>query len=255
MDGLFADRIAQTLGDPDEKADGQQSSGCQTRKERIHYWNSQFHRRTLAACSEQDAFDRGHAAAKGTGVKHESPCHREIEYTIHRSHRVTHVNQLKELIVKTVKIAAVGFALVLCAFVAVPVWAAEYTAVMVPDIKWNDAPSIGPGAKVAVIDGDPKSSGSFVMRLKLPPKTKIGVHTHPADENVTVLSGTLHFAAGDKFDTKTAKPFGPGSYFSIAKGKPMFAYTTDKETVLQLNGTGPWGLAYLDPADGSAKKK
>ena len=156
---------------------------------------------------------------------------------------------------KTVKIAAVGFAFGLGAFMAAPVWAAEYTAVMPPDIKWTDAPSIGPGAKTAVIDGDPKSAGPFVMRLKVPPKSKIRVHTHPADENVTILSGTLYFAAGDKFDPKTAKPFGPGSYFSIAKGKPMFAYTTDKEAVVQLNGNGPWGLTYLEPADGAEKKK
>lgn len=156
---------------------------------------------------------------------------------------------------KTVKIAAAGLVLGLGACMAVPIWAQEYTAVMPSDIKWNDAPSIGPGAKTAVIDGDPKSSGLFAMRLKLPPKSKIGVHTHPADENVTVLSGTLYFAAGDKFDPKTAKAFGPGSYFSIGKGKPMFAYTMDKEAVVQLNGNGPWGLTYLDPADGSAKKK
>jgi len=156
---------------------------------------------------------------------------------------------------KTVKITAVGFALSLGAFMSVPAWAMEYNAVMAPDIKWVDAPSIGPGAKTAVIDGDPKSSGPFVMRLKLPPKSKIGVHTHPADENVTILSGTLYFSAADKFDTKTSKPFGPGSYFSIGKGKPMFAYTTDKEAVFQLHGNGPWGISYLDPADGSAKKK
>lgn len=156
---------------------------------------------------------------------------------------------------KAVRIAAVGFALGLGAFVSVPAWATEYNAVMPPDIKWADAPSIGPGAKTAVIDGDPKSSGPFVMRLKVPPKTEIKVHTHPADENVTVLSGTLYFAAGDKFDTKTAKSFGPGSYFSIAKGKPMFAYTRDKEAVLQLHGNGPWGLTYLDPADGPAMMK
>ncbi len=156
---------------------------------------------------------------------------------------------------KTVTLAAAGFALGLGAFMAAPIWAAEYSAVMPADIKWNDAPSVGPGAKIAVIEGDPKSSGAFVMRLKVPPKTKIGVHTHPADENVTILSGTLHFAAGDKFDAKTAKSFGPGSYFSIAKGRPMFAYTTNKEVVLQLHGNGPWGLTYLDPADGSAKKK
>ena len=162
---------------------------------------------------------------------------------------------MKETIVKTVNIAATGFALVLGALVAAPVWAAEYASVMSPDVKWNDAPSIGPGAKVAVIAGDPKSSGPFVMRLKVPPKTKIKVHTHPADENVTMLSGTLHFAAGDKFDTKATKAFGPGSYFSIGKGQPMFAYTGDKEAVLQLHGNGPWGLTYLDAADAPAVKK
>ena len=154
-----------------------------------------------------------------------------------------------------VQFAAGGLAFSLGAVMSAPVWAADYTAVTPPDIKWTDAPSIGPGAKTAVIDGDPKSSGPFVMRLKVPPNTRIKVHTHPADENVTILSGTLHFAPGDKFDTKTAKAFGPGSYFSIGKGKPMFAYTTDKEAVAQLHGSGPWGITYLESADAPAKKK
>ena len=155
----------------------------------------------------------------------------------------------------TVKIVAVGFALGLGGFMAAPVWAAEYTAVMLSDIKWQDAPSIGPGAKTAVIEGDPKSSGPFVMRLKVPPKTTIKVHTHPATENVTILSGTFYFAAGDKFEPKMAKAFGPGSYFSIGQGKPMFAYTKDKEVVAQLHGNGPWGITYLEAKDGTAKKK
>jgi quercetin dioxygenase-like cupin family protein len=148
----------------------------------------------------------------------------------------------------------IGVMVALGILVSVPVLAADYTAVMSPDIKWTDAPSIGPGAKTALIDGDPKSSGPFVMRLKLPPKTQIKVHTHPADENVTVLSGTLHFAPGDKYDPKAAKAFGPGSYFSIAKGKPMYAFTTDKETVVQLHGSGPWGISYLEPAAAAPKK-
>ena len=154
-----------------------------------------------------------------------------------------------------VKIAAVGFALAMGSVMAAPAWADEYTAVMREDIKWQDAPSIGPGAQTAVIDGDPKGSGPFVMRLKVPPKTTIGVHTHPATENVTVLSGTLYFAAGDKLEPKNAKAFGPGSYFSIAQGKPMFAYTKDKETIVQLHGTGPWGISYLDKKDSTTKKK
>lgn len=160
---------------------------------------------------------------------------------------------MKETIVNNVKIATVGMALGLGALMATPVVAAEYARVLPSDIQWKDAPSLGPGAKTAVIEGDPKLSGPFVMRLKLPPNTRIGVHTHPADENVTVLSGVFYFAASDRFDAKMAKAFGPGSYISIGKGKPMFAYTTDKETVLQLHGSGPWGLTYLDRADGQAK--
>jgi quercetin dioxygenase-like cupin family protein len=152
-------------------------------------------------------------------------------------------------------IAAIGLAVGLSGLTAVPASAADYTAVMQKDIKWQDAPSIGPGAKTAVIQGDPKSSGPFVMRLKVPPKTTIGVHTHPAAENVTVLSGTFYFAPGDKMDRKAAKAFGPGSFFSIEQGKPMFAYTTDKEATLQLHGTGPWGITHLDSKDGAAKKK
>jgi quercetin dioxygenase-like cupin family protein len=91
------------------------------------------------------------------------------------------------------------------------------------------------------------------MRVKLPPNTAIGVHTHPATENVTVLSGALYFAAGDKLDRKAGKAFGPGDFFSIEQGKPMFAYTTAKETIIQLHGNGPWGITYLD--SGEAKKK
>ena len=156
---------------------------------------------------------------------------------------------------KKVKIAPIALAVTLSGMMAAPALAQQYTEVMQRDIKWQDAPSIGPGAKTAVIHGDPKSSGPFVMRLKLPPKTTIGVHTHPATENVTILSGTLYFAASDKLDRKAAKAFGPGSYFSIAQGKPMFAYAGDKEVTLQLHGTGPWGITYLEPKEGAAKKK
>jgi quercetin dioxygenase-like cupin family protein len=156
---------------------------------------------------------------------------------------------------KAVKVAAIGLAVGLSGLMAAPASAQEYTAVMQREIKWQDAPSIGPGVKTAVIQGDPKSSGPFVMRLKLPPKTTVGVHTHPATENVTVLAGTLYFAPGDKLDRKAAKAFDPGSYFSIEQGKPMFAYTTDKEVTLQLHGNGPWGITYLDSKDSGAKRK
>lgn len=147
---------------------------------------------------------------------------------------------------KMVKVVAVGLAAGLIGLLSAPTSAEEYTAVTLKDIKWQDAPSIGPGAKTAVISGDPKSSGPFVMRIKIPPNTTIGLHTHPTTENVTVLSGTLYFAAGDKIDTKAAKAFGPGEFFSIDAGKPMFAYSKGKEVTVQLHGNGPWGITYLE---------
>ena len=121
-------------------------------------------------------------------------------------------------LLKTAKIATIALAAGLSGLIAAPAYAQD-TAVMQRDIKWQDAPSIGPGAKTAVIDGDPKSSGPFVMRLKLPPKTTIGVHTHPTTESVTVLSGTLYFAAGDKLNRKSSQGIRTGHLFFNRAGQ------------------------------------
>src|ERR1700751_2582121 len=66
------------------------------------------------------------------------------------------------------------------------------------DLVWNDAPpGLPPGAKMAVLDGDPNKPGSFTVRLQTPDGYKIMPHTHPTAERVTVISGTAHLGAGD----------------------------------------------------------
>ena len=40
----------------------------------------------------------------------------------------------------------------------------------------------------------------YVVRLKVPAGYKIAAHTHPNDENVTVLSGSFNIGTGDKLD-------------------------------------------------------
>jgi hypothetical protein len=122
-------------------------------------------------------------------------------------------------------------------------------------LKWTDAPSVGPGAKIAVIEGDLKSAVPFTFRLKVPANLKIGVHTHPTFERVTVISGTLYFATGDKFDSAKAKAYKPGDAFFVPVGMPMYAYTKKGETIVQIHGTGPWGINYLNPEDAPGKKK
>jgi len=117
------------------------------------------------------------------------------------------------------------------------------------DLKWAAAPAVGPGAMIAVIEGDLKAAEPFTLRLKLPPNTKIAVHTHPVTERVTVISGTFYFAIGDKYDPNQAKAYQPGDTLIIPTGISMYAASRDQETVLQLHGTGPWGISYRDPKD------
>ena len=129
-----------------------------------------------------------------------------------------------------------------------------FVSIKKSQLKWQDAPSIGPGAKVAVLEGDPKAAELFTMRIMAPANTKIGVHTHPADERVTVLEGTLYFSIGDKFDAKKATAYNRGDGFIVPQGMSMYAFTKDKPATLQLHGMGPWGISYLDPADDPVKQ-
>ncbi|HET6572020.1 MAG TPA: cupin domain-containing protein [Fimbriiglobus sp.] len=115
--------------------------------------------------------------------------------------------------------------------------------------KWTDGPpSIPPGAKMAILEGDPTKEGPFVMRLKVPDGYRIAPHTHPKPERVTVLSGTFHIGMGDRFDAAKGDAMPAGSYGTWAAGMKHYAWVTG-ETVIQLHGNGPWQIKYLNPAD------
>jgi uncharacterized RmlC-like cupin family protein len=125
----------------------------------------------------------------------------------------------------------------------------KMAAVSPGEIKWSDAPAALPkGAKAAVLYGDPAKSVLFIMRLKLPANYKIPAHWHPADEIVTVLSGTFFMGHGDKLDTSAGKPLAAGAFVSMPAKMHHFAYTK-KETVVQLSAMGPWGITYINPED------
>jgi hypothetical protein len=53
---------------------------------------------------------------------------------------------------------------------------------------------------------------------------------------------------GEKFDKDACKPMPAGTYFSMPAGMTHFVYTTE-ETEIQLSGTGPFGITYIDPQD------
>jgi quercetin dioxygenase-like cupin family protein len=115
------------------------------------------------------------------------------------------------------------------------------------DAKWGPAPPmLPPGAQLAVLSGDPTKLGPFAVRLKFPANYAIPAHSHPGDENVTVISGELHVGMGSKLVRKAATALGPGSYALLPAGMNHFAFTRSETTII-LFGIGPVGFKYVNP--------
>lgn len=132
--------------------------------------------------------------------------------------------------------------------------AASNSAVITPDaIEWKEGPgSIPPGAKVAVLEGDPAKAGLFTLRLKLPDGYRIPPHWHPAYEHVTIISGTFNLGMGSTFDESKGTTLPVGTFGFLGPRMHHFAWATG-ETVVQLHGMGPWKIIYVDPANDPRK--
>jgi hypothetical protein len=121
-------------------------------------------------------------------------------------------------------------------------------------IQWGPAPpSLPPGAKAAVLTGDPTKPVPYVLRAKLPDGYKIPPHWHPTDENVTVLHGTLMIGKGTQFSADASEALPAGSYMRMPKTMRHFAWAKG-ETIIQLHGIGPFEINYVNPADDPRKK-
>lgn len=117
------------------------------------------------------------------------------------------------------------------------------------ELKWGPAPPVLPaGAQLAVLDGDPTKPGFFTIRLKFPDGYRIAPHTHPAIENVVVMSGTLLIGMGATRQDAAMHALPAGSFTSIPKASPHYAGAKG-ETVIQIYGQGPFVLEYVNPSD------
>jgi quercetin dioxygenase-like cupin family protein len=116
-------------------------------------------------------------------------------------------------------------------------------------IEWKAAPAaLPPGAKMAVLEGDPTKEGPFVVRFQFPEGYHVPPHTHPKTERVTVISGALYLATGDALDRNSAKKLPAGSFGYWPAGMKHTAWS-EGETIIQLHGVGPWQINYVNPAD------
>ncbi len=127
----------------------------------------------------------------------------------------------------------------------------------------SEAPLFVPIRPVAgdfeVIYGDPEKAGEpFVMRIRELPGTVIPPHTHPIDEHLTVVEGTLYFAVAETYDPALLTELPAGSYAFVPKGRTMFG-ASPEGAIVQVHGNGPFhinwrhGLNTLDDADANER--
>jgi hypothetical protein len=121
------------------------------------------------------------------------------------------------------------------------------------DVKFGPAPPVLPaGAQLAVLHGDPSKKAPFAIRLKMPDGYKIAPHWHSNDEELTIVSGTLRLAMGDKpGEDVHALPVGA---YHFLPAKMHHSAASQGETVVEVHGNGPFDIHYLNPADDPSKK-
>ncbi len=122
------------------------------------------------------------------------------------------------------------------------------------ELKWIDAPETLPkGCQIAILEGDPSKAGPFTARFRIPAGTRLAPHSHPSQERATILSGLLKIGLGAQFDESKMTEIGPGGFLLMPAGERHYALF-EKETELQLTGTGPWELVYVNPDEDPRKK-
>ena len=128
------------------------------------------------------------------------------------------------------------------------------TTVMPDSLTWKDNPAIPKGGQIAILVGDPTKAGDVVVqRVKFPPNYQVPPHTHPYAETVTVISGSVGFGMGEKFEKK-GELGKVGALFANPAKHAHYVWTGDEGAIVQVQFTGPGGIDYINPADDPRKK-
>lgn len=122
-------------------------------------------------------------------------------------------------------------------------------------IVWGPAPpGLPPGSKAAVLTGNPAAKGPFALRAWLPDGYRVPPHWHPVFEHLTVLSGTIYAGGGDTMDLATADKVSAGGFVEMPANMHHWV-VVEGDTVLHIQGEGPFAITYVSPADDPRQMK
>jgi quercetin dioxygenase-like cupin family protein len=113
----------------------------------------------------------------------------------------------------------------------------------------QDIAFTGPGStQTTVLYGDPRGTGLYVYRTKFAPGSKSAPHWHSEERTAVILSGTLYYGLGEKWDDTKLIAFPAGTFFSEPPKTPHFAWAKDGEVILQVTGIGPTSTTPVQPS-------
>ncbi len=113
-------------------------------------------------------------------------------------------------------------------------------------LVWRPA---GPRAEIAVVDGDPQSTGNYAIALRFQPGGIIPPHFHPNETRVVVVRGQVQVGFSDEPDTTTTRIIGPGSYVVIPAEAHHFE-AGHSESMIIVYGVGPLKTTMVKPGAG-----
>ena len=131
---------------------------------------------------------------------------------------------------------------------------AVFRSILPEDIDWKSFPAFPPGARLAVLVGEPNQTGPYVIRVKMPSGGKMMAHRHPEDRIYTIISGVFYIGLGDQFDGDKVTAYPPGSVIVLPGDTAHFHWAKSGEYVTQVTAVGPLGLEYVNPKDDPRNK-
>ena len=126
---------------------------------------------------------------------------------------------------------------------------AVFRSILPEDIDWKSFPAFPPGARLAVLVGEPNQTGPYVIRVKMPSGGKMMAHRHPEDRIYTIISGVFYIGLGDQFDGDKVTAYPPGSVIVLPGDTAHFHWAKSSEYVTQVTAIGPLGLDYFNAED------
>lgn len=91
-----------------------------------------------------------------------------------------------------------------------------------------------------------KPGETFVFRIHQDAGYITLPHTHPIDENITVVKGTWALGMGRRYNPAVLETMDLGTFGVAPKNMPHFALSKT-ETILQIHGIGPFSAQVVEP--------